>query len=149
MTDLVSSETIAEITQTFWGAYLPDAGDLTPGSHLPAVEDVRGRVDIDGAWSGCVEVSCSIAVAREVASVMFGTPASDIAEADVRDAVGELVNVVGGNIKSILPAPTSLSVPILDDASEWRFAAELQSEVLLAWADEPIVVRVWRPGAGR
>ncbi|HVC25808.1 MAG TPA: chemotaxis protein CheX [Acidimicrobiales bacterium] len=145
MTDLVSNETIAEITQTFWGAYLPDAGDLIPAVGLPAIEDVRSRVDIDGAWTGCVEVSCSMAVARKIASVMFAAEPSEIAEADVRDAVGELVNVVGGNIKSILPAPTSLSVPILDDGGEWRFAAELESEVLLAWAGEPIVVRVWRP----
>lgn len=144
MTDLVSIETIAEITQTFWGAYLPDAGELVLATSPPEFEDVRGRVDIDGAWSGCVEVSCSTAVARKVASVMFAAEPDAIDAADVRDAVGELVNVVGGNIKSILPAPTNLSVPVLDDRGEWRFRAMLESEVLLAWAGEPLVVRVWR-----
>ncbi|MDA8291761.1 MAG: chemotaxis protein CheX [Actinomycetota bacterium] len=145
MTALVSNETIAEITQTFWGAYLPDAGELTLTANLPEIDDVRARVDIDGAWIGSVEVSCSMRVARTVASVMFAMPPEEIAASDVSDAVGELVNVVGGNIKSILPVPTSLSIPVLDDPGEWRFEAVLESEVLLSWGGEPVVVRVWRP----
>jgi chemotaxis protein CheX len=144
MTDLVTDETITEIAQEFWGAYLPGEEALEPSGALPVTDDVRGRVDIDGAWKGVVELSCSTAVARRVASAMFCLPDAELAPTDVLDALGELVNVVGGNIKSILPAPCSLSTPKLDDASEWRFGAELESEVLLAWSGEPVVVRVWR-----
>jgi hypothetical protein len=148
MTDLVDDATITEITQTFWGAYLPDDGELLPGAHLPATEEVRCRVDIGGAWTGSVELACSFAVARRIASVMFATTDAALEDADVRDAVGELVNVVGGSIKSILPTPTSLSVPkvqeVHEDDGEWRFGSELEHEVLLAWSAEPVIVRVWR-----
>lgn len=143
MTDLVSNETIAEITQEFWGAFLPDDDELIPGSALPPIEDHRARVDIHGEWEGSVELSCSTTVARRVASVMFATPESELSDADISDAVGELVNVVGGSIKSILPAPTSLSLPKVNDESEWRFGAEIETEVLLSWAGEPIIVRLW------
>ena len=32
---------------------------------------------------------------------------------DKKDAVGELINMIGGNIKALLPAPCVLSVPLL------------------------------------
>jgi chemotaxis protein CheX len=32
---------------------------------------------------------------------------------DVRDALGELANMVGGNIKGLLPGPTQLSLPLV------------------------------------
>ena len=31
--------------------------------------------------------------------------------ADVTDAVGELVNIIGGSVKSLMPQPTVLSLP--------------------------------------
>ncbi|MCU1492412.1 MAG: uncharacterized protein JWO62_176 [Acidimicrobiaceae bacterium] len=150
MTDLVSNETIAEIAQSFWGAFLPDDGELVHSFPLAVTEDIRGRVDVEGAWRGSVELSCSLAVARRVASVMFAVPDSALTASDIDDAMGELVNVVGGSIKSILPPPTSLSLPMVDDDSEWRFGVALESEVSLSWAGEPVTVRVWkaeRPGA--
>jgi chemotaxis protein CheX len=143
MTDLVSNETIAEITQTFWGAFLPEDSALVPATSLPDTDEVRARVIIEGAWEGTIEVSCSRAVAEKVASAMFAVPAEALDDADIADAAGELANVVGGNIKSILPAPTNLSTPLVDDGGEWRFACELTSEVLLSCAGEPVVVRVW------
>ena len=143
--DFVTAETIAEIAQSFWDAFLPDDAVLLPGSTLPATEEVRGRIDIGGSWSGSVELSCSLAAARRIAAAMFSLSSDALEVSDVHDAVGELVNVVGGNIKSILPAPTSLSVPTVgDEAGEWRFAATLEHEVLLDWRGEPVVVRVWR-----
>jgi hypothetical protein len=32
---------------------------------------------------------------------------------DVRDAVGELVNVIGGNLKALLPGDTAISTPLV------------------------------------
>jgi len=82
---------------------------------------------------------------------MFALPEEQLSDADIHDAVGELSNIVGGNIKSLLPPPTSLSIPFVEtpdtrSASEedWRFSSALDSEVLLAWHDEPLIVRVWR-----
>jgi chemotaxis protein CheX len=151
MTDLVSIETITEIAQSFWEAFLPDGAELQPGSGPLAAEEIRGRVDIDGSWTGSVELSCSLALARRVASAMFCVEEEALDPIDVRDAVGEIVNVVGGNIKSILPPPTSLSIPVVDEAGPdpgatgiERTGTQLESEVHLSSGGEPVVVRLWR-----
>ncbi len=159
MTDLVSTETIAEIAQSFWEAFVPGGAVLLPGSGPGAAEEIRGRVDIDGSWTGSVELSCSLALARRVASALFAVEEEALEAIDVRDAVGEIVNVVGGNIKSILPPPTSLSIPVVDEASDaasdeagegagvLRAGTELESEVRLCSGGEPVVVRLWRAAA--
>jgi chemotaxis protein CheX len=144
MTDLIDNDTIIEIAQSFWGAFLPDDAELLPGFALPETEDIRARVEISGSWHGSVELSCSTAVARHVASALFAQSEASLTEAELYDAVGELVNVVGGNIKSILEPPTELSIPSVNDDSEWRFGSELECEVLLSWAGEPLIVRIWR-----
>jgi CheY-specific phosphatase CheX len=49
-------------------------------------------------------------VARELAAGMFDEAAADVADADVMDALGEVANMIGGNVKALLGA-TSLSLP--------------------------------------
>ena len=146
--ELVSSATITEITQGFWDAFLPEDAVLLPGAALPEIEEVRGHIDIGGSWSGRVEISTSLVAARRIAAALFGLGADTLEQSEVLDALGELVNVVGGNIKSILPAPTSLTIPrVADSSGEWRFSALLEREIALTWNGEPIVVRVWSTGA--
>lgn len=78
---------------------------------LPAGERVTARVSISGAWRGAVEVRISRALAaRLVREVLQAEPCSTD-DPDVRDIVGELANMIGGNLKALLPEPCSLSLP--------------------------------------
>ena len=36
--------------------------------------------------------------------------------AEVVDALGELTNMIGGNVKSLLPAPSQLSLPMVSES---------------------------------
>lgn len=38
---------------------------------------------------------------------------NELSDSDVADALGEFVNIVGGNIKSALPGPIALSLPLV------------------------------------
>ncbi|MEQ1565088.1 MAG: chemotaxis protein CheX [Myxococcota bacterium] len=71
----------------------------------------RGLVTISGSWSGQVAFWCSPALARRVAATMFGCAEAEVPEADLCDAVGELANITGGNLKALLEPPSVLSVP--------------------------------------
>jgi chemotaxis protein CheX len=42
---------------------------------------------------------------------MLETPEWSLSQADLKDALAELCNIVGGGVKSILPGPSSLSLP--------------------------------------
>ena len=43
----------------------------------------------------------------------------DRVDEDVRDSLGELANMVGGNLKSVLPPGVALSMPSVVDGSDY------------------------------
>jgi chemotaxis protein CheX len=131
---LLTTETVAQLTQEIWAALLAADGSsqLLPGD-LPGKE-VVALAEISGEWNGTVCLSCSRLAARHATAAMFGIPDEELTAADIADAVGELVNVVGGNIKSLVPGPSVLSLPsVIEESQEVRFS----------WMAEPVVVSVW------
>ena len=143
MTMMLTGETIAELTRDVWTALLADPGGLLPGESVSG--EMAATVEISGAWNGTVGLSCSTVAGRHAASVIFGMEDAELSAEEVADVVGELVNVVGGNIKSLLPGPTELSIPVFhaDEAFTAPGDLELTHEVKFSWMDEPVVVSVW------
>ena len=50
---------------------------------------------------------------------MHGRSATDLTSAEVLDAWGELVNMVGGNLKALLPPPSYLSLPHVSESATY------------------------------
>ena len=50
---------------------------------------------------------------NRLTETMFSLEPGKASIEDKKDAVGEMINMIGGNIKSLLPDPSTLSVPIL------------------------------------
>jgi chemotaxis protein CheX len=100
-----------------WGAYLgvDDAGPLARIDD-PGPLNVVASISMTGAWDGHVVVSMSEPAAHAVAAAMLALELDDVTDADVLDAAGELVNVVGGQVKSFLPQPCQLSLPMTSRA---------------------------------
>lgn len=141
---LLSTETIADLTQEVWNALLAeDRGPLVPDEVTG--EDVVAMATISGGWNGTVCVSCSKLAARHATSAMFGMDDDELTPAEINDAVGELVNVVGGNIKSLVPGPSVLGLPIVIEGAPVARPTnlELAHEVRFSWMAEPVVVTVW------
>lgn len=73
--------------------------------------DVTAAIFFNGEWKGATYIECT----REQA-MMFAERLMDITrpaeiDSDTRDALGELVNMIGGNLKAALPKGVSLSLP--------------------------------------
>ena len=47
---------------------------------------------------------------RRAAAAMFAAPAESLFYTDLVDALGELTNMTGGNVKALLPGPSRLSL---------------------------------------
>ena len=78
---------------------------------------VSAWVTISGPWDGAVVLTCAPATAEALAeSVLMTRPPTVVDDEDVADALGELANVLGGNIKSVLPGPSSLGLPQIGSA---------------------------------
>ncbi len=150
MTDLLFTEdVVTEITSSVWRAFLPESDDICPIPALPSDAWLTGTVFISGQWNGLVSLTCSPVAAVRASALMFDGEIEEVSHADVLDAVGELVNIVGGNLKGMLPSPTGLSLPSVTDGSvhvDTRAGAELLVDVRLSWMGEPVHVAVWGKG---
>ena len=91
-----------------------------------ASADASGRislasVSITGGWSGVVFMQCPYELASELGQEMFKCDAATITAADIQDAMGELINMVGGNVKAQMPGPSSLSLPNVVQGCEFSW----------------------------
>ncbi len=153
-TATVTAEEVVDITREVWSSFLGleleplllDEADLPPVSGA----SIAGVVGISGAWNGSVAVECSKEHAVVAAEAMFAADPGSLAPEEVADAWGELTNMVGGNIKSLFPAPSALSVPSVTEGEGNQVfvpqATRLQRVHLLA-PDALVRVTVWQAAA--
>lgn len=71
---------------------------------------VTAVIGFDGEYRGVLSLHCPEAIALRIAEGMLGIKPEDIDD-DVRDAVGEVVNILGGEVKSFL-SPGGLEVAL-------------------------------------
>lgn len=90
---------------------------VTPSSEkfLPSSENsVTATIQISGEWQGIIALKIERHLARQLAVKMFSMEEGQVADEEINDAVSEMVNIIGGNLKSLLPQPNQLSLPIVD-----------------------------------
>lgn len=80
-------------------------------------DTVAGYIQITGEWQGTVVMYCSKNLAEKFASIMWSLEESEIEFDQIQDAIGELTNMAGGNIKALLPPPCQLSLPIVANSN--------------------------------
>lgn len=78
-------------------------------------------VQLVGAWQGAVRVDCTLVLARRAAARFLGIHDCDLTLEEVRDAVGELANMVAGSVKALVSTPTHISLPSVADGSDYDF----------------------------
>jgi chemotaxis protein CheX len=119
---MVTAEEVVDITREVWSSFLGlDLEPLYLDDDIPtAGASTSGVVGISGAWNGSVAVECAAEHAQAAAEAMFAAEAGSLAPEEVADAWGELTNMVGGNIKSLFPAPCALSVPTVSSGQDYQ-----------------------------
>ena len=64
-----------------------------------------------GECSGSLRIDCTPSIAFAFTQRICGIDTPREFNADVSDAIGELINTIGGNLKGLLPAHTRLNIP--------------------------------------
>lgn len=123
-----------EILETIWSTQLGfELDDDEQSANVPAdsQEDLMtGIVQISGGFAGAVHLICARSVVRAAAARMFSMPEGDLGDEDLRDALGELANMVGGNLKTLLPGSEFISLPTVIEGSDYD-VARLDSDVVV------------------
>jgi chemotaxis protein CheX len=112
---------IRSIVRTVWstqlGLEILDAEDAVQPSSSPTM---TAAIHISGDYHGGIRLECSRTIVRSAASIMFDLPADQLVDDDERDVIGELANVVAGNIKALIPGTNSISLPTIVEGSDYR-----------------------------
>jgi chemotaxis protein CheX len=108
----VNNEDVALLVRDVWSSIVGiDVHEAPPGSLGVAERSLTGFVHIEGEWRGTVTVEVTADLASEAAAAMFGLEPDELGGEEVDDSLGELANMIGGGVKSLLPGSHRLSLP--------------------------------------
>ncbi|HEX4901169.1 MAG TPA: chemotaxis protein CheX [Acidimicrobiales bacterium] len=110
---LVLEDDLTALTGGVWEAFLGLTAEPVPPDDAVVGSCYSSCVHISGAWEGSVNLVLPEPLARTVAAAMFDLPPSDVSAEDLTDAVGELANIIGGNVKGMIDEPCELSLPVV------------------------------------
>ena len=143
---MITNEEIICITQNVLGTMLELAP--LPEDH-PSQERgsaaFTGCIQISGQWQGAVVLQGTPALGRLFAARFFELAEEEVTEADLCDAIAELTNMIGGNIKGQVPGPSYLSIPSVTTGCDFDFhlpGSTVIAEVPATCAGEVLIIRL-------
>ncbi len=111
----VTEEAFYEIVRDTWTSTLGFQVDRAETEEFSEIGALTVCVKVTGAWDGELRLRCSAPLARFIAAAIFQVEADAAGGDEILDALSELVHIVGGNLKTFLPQPVTLSLPSVPD----------------------------------
>ena len=126
------------------------------GLQLTSVSDAIGEeadalsavIRISGGRETLVQVLTPRNTAVTIASRMFAAREHELSEAEIRDAVGEIVNMVAGSLKGIIDGASGISLPCVGESTGCSPFDDSFSGVCVVnrCQGDPLTVRVFERG---
>lgn len=148
MTDTTSTlaQSVVPMAQDLFTAMVDgEPGLLLPMDALeePIADPLYAWVDIVGpAVSRTLVVTARETADRLARSLLLKEDDEPVTLEDVQDALGEVANVVGGNLKAMMPEGSSLTLPVVEHA-EPPASRPADHEQALLWWGGPILIQLW------
>ena len=145
----VSVDMLEEIVQSVFITMMGLEVSPSATSTSPAGKRLTSFVQLTGEWNGAVMLECSEQQACQFAGRILAMDAPDVVDDDVRDMLGELANMIGGNMKSGMATGIRLSMPTVMDGSDYDLrvcGAKVKNKLAFDCADGKFCVTVLSPG---
>jgi chemotaxis protein CheX len=129
------------VIEQVWSALLFSPAEPWPEETAPHFETgLQAQIELRGDWNGRLVLTCDIDVATQIAGAMLGAEEDEtLPEADVHDAVGEVLNVVGGSVKGALGGTMSLGLPGVRSIATPQGGDQ---GFVLSWRGAPVLVQI-------
>jgi chemotaxis protein CheX len=138
--ELIDEEIVQSIAQEAWTALIGDDEFLVPLPGGLPDDAVSSWVEVVGPWTGAVVLTCGRSTAEQLSRCLLAEHAPPLLdEEDVADGLGELANVLGGNVKAVLPGPSVLGLPEVGSAPG---AGSDVCRVDLLWRGQALTITV-------
>jgi chemotaxis protein CheX len=109
--------------KTFVGFELTAGHPHFSGRKLEFEQDISAVIGLSGDVRGAVVISMKREFAIKIADTLVGTAHTELDD-DIVDAIGEIVNIIAGNIKQYVPGGEQIviSLPTVVKGREHSFA---------------------------
>ena len=138
---VLTDDALHDLIESVWA---PSVG--LPVNGTAPVDDASfahaATLRFTGGWQGHVCIDASDGFARALASVMFGLPEADVSPDDERDALGEMANVLGGNVKTYAEDEVDLELPVTSDPGPRVGVGAPVATATCATDDRPVRIMV-------
>ena len=113
-------DTLDELVSLAWTTFIGsevvrvDAREIGP-------QVVCASISISGPSGATVLFFADPALARWATSIVLDAPAADLGDSDIHDVLGEIVNIIGGNVKGVVSdgeQEWTLSLPVVSNAMQ-------------------------------
>ena len=147
----LDEQCVIKANAQFWEQMLAMTLDTLPlpGEFCLSAGHLHGCISLCGVWKGRIEVRMSAGLAYQATAAMMMQPVETVGEADALDAAKEIANMIAGVIKSSLPRPCIMTVPVSAvEAEGFCGAAQTEDSLVVAFRHESgeMMVRVWEQG---
>ncbi len=110
-------EMVAELVSMAWSTFV--GCEIAPIDDVVPTDSVMcSSIAITGPWSATLLLYCDRTIATTTTAAVLGMDPAEVEQADVRDIMGELANIIGGNLKGA----------ISDDSGEWKLSLPVVSD---------------------
>jgi chemotaxis protein CheX len=115
----VYRDDLARVVQMVFSTMLDLEVDRSDAPWIHSPDTLTSAVHFVGEWRGAALVECRADQAFQFAARFMGIERPVAVDEDVRDVMGELANMVAGNLKSLLPRGVGLSMPSVVVGSDY------------------------------
>ena len=116
--EILPSE-VAQIVKSVFETMLSLEASESVTPWFPSEDRLTATVHLAGDWNGAVLLECDRAQACRLAGHFLSTDAPGTVDDVVRDVLGELANMIGGNLKCVMTPGIHLSMPSVVDGSDY------------------------------
>jgi chemotaxis protein CheX len=115
----ISVEMLVQIVESVFITMMSLDVSPSDASWKPTGNRLTSFVHLTGDWNGAVMLDCNPRQACQFAGLILSMDPPDIVDDDVRDVLGELANMIGGNMKCCMPTGVRLSMPTVMEGRDY------------------------------
>jgi chemotaxis protein CheX len=113
---------------------------------------LTASIRFGGSFPALLSLTCHRELASSIAAAMFQTRAERVSQRDVHDALGEVINILGGNLKAVLSPSCQLALPSVaegDVSPEMLLGPSVETlgELAFETVGQPFALRLLKPHA--
>jgi chemotaxis protein CheX len=114
---------------------------FSPDDEAFSQSRIVASIRISGTADELLVVEAPEQTAALIGATMFAADSDTLQEDDISDAVGEVVNMIGGNVKGTYAGDSELSLPCVGRETEPEAAATAGERLAVRVSGRPLLVR--------